>query len=1142
MISNYLKTLCLIFIIYIGGSLPASAILTQNPASKTLTLAEIDQKIQTIKDRQNLSDELKKRILSSYAESQDYLSEAQAQEAQAEAYKQSLLNLPIEATHLAKQITDAENNLKNHKPEKLNIFPTDELEQRLIIEKTSLSDLDSEINRIETLIGDLLNRPQLIRAKISEIKTKQAQSQHEQQTLVVHGIDNIAEKESRQIWLDSRGRLFISSLKALELENISDPIRLEVEKNRIHLLNLQREQLSLLISDLDNFLLDRRQQEIGKEQAELLQAEKAAAGKHPLIQEATRENMAYSRSLQDITKSMEQFQAQKNELEQRYKQLEKDFQSAEQKINLAGLSPALGNLLREQRRNLPQAKQYSKLDDSIQSQIAKASLEGFKLEEVRKNLADIGTVLTKRLAQQLPANISDIEKLRIRTELRMLLNDQKELVGRLASVYSEYSQALGDVDFSLQQMLSVADKYRAYLDERLLWVPSAPVIDKYFFKDVLTSLLWFLQVENWEQLFSNFGMGLATHIWLVAVGFGLVFAYWQLKSIAKARIKNLRPRRIGGSQYHYHYNFNQTLLGLAHILILAIALPLILAWLAVVLALSGSGDAYTHDFSRGLLAAALSLSIVQFFYLLFKPEGVAEALFEWQSRNISLLYKQFKWTRFVLVPSIFIIAMTGSDVFSEHSYALGRAAMIISMLVMTYTFHRLAHPRYGLSNSFQKNAQGWNKALPYICYIIAVGIPLAIIGFAVEGYYQSALEIQQKLIISLRLIFFTALLHEVAQHWLAVTKRQLALRNARQKRRQTEQAAVTPLESGFMIAEPLLDLSKINQQSHKLLSTIIIAILLLGFWMIWNGILPAFSILDRIELWQHSVILDGKETLERVTLTNLLISLVYTGISFILVSNFPALVDLLSVGKFVMAPGSRYALIHLMRYLMLSIAFLAIANELGGSWSQVQWLVAALSVGLGFGLQEIFANMVSGIILLFERPIRVGDTVTIGSVTGRVSRIQMRATHIVDWDRKELVVPNKLFITDQLINWTLSDTVTRIVVSIGIAYGEDIGKVEHILRDAITATPLVLAEPHANVVFIGFGDSALQFDIHVFVHELSDRLEVGHVLRKNIYEALLANHIEIPFPQRDIHIRSYPPGVTPVAPETPPSVQATAGG
>jgi len=237
------------------------------------------------------------------------------------------------------------------------------------------------------------------------------------------------------------------------------------------------------------------------------------------------------------------------------------------------------------------------------------------------------------------------------------------------------------------------------------------------------------------------------------------------------------------------------------------------------------------------------------------------------------------------------------------------------------------------------------------------------------------------------------------------------------------------------------------------------------------------------------------------------------------VANFSGLMELLVFRLTVVEAGSRYAINQLAKYLLVSIGVVAIANELGGSWEQVQWLVAALGVGLGFGLQEIFANLVSGIILLFERPIRVGDTVTIGDVTGKVSRIQMRATTIMDWDQKELVVPNKTFITNELVNWTLSDAITRVVIPVSIAYGSDVEKVHQLMMDTVRATPLVLSDPEPCVLFMEFGESSLNFSIRVFVSEMAHRLPVIHDLHIRLEKALRENHIEIPLPQRELHIR-----------------------
>ncbi|MEO1882332.1 MAG: mechanosensitive ion channel domain-containing protein [Methyloprofundus sp.] len=164
--------------------------------------------------------------------------------------------------------------------------------------------------------------------------------------------------------------------------------------------------------------------------------------------------------------------------------------------------------------------------------------------------------------------------------------------------------------------------------------------------------------------------------------------------------------------------------------------------------------------------------------------------------------------------------------------------------------------------------------------------------------------------------------------------------------------------------------------------------------------------------------------------------------------------------------------------------------------------------------------MVSGIILLFERPIRVGDTVTVDNITGTVTRIQMRATTIIDWDHKELIVPNKTFITSQLVNWTLTDPMTRIVVPLGISYGSDIDLAFRTIKEAVCTTPLVLKDPEPSIYFIGFGDSSLDFTIRIYVQELSHRMQVIHDIHIRLIEALRKADIEIPFPQRDLHIRS----------------------
>jgi potassium efflux system protein len=245
--------------------------------------------------------------------------------------------------------------------------------------------------------------------------------------------------------------------------------------------------------------------------------------------------------------------------------------------------------------------------------------------------------------------------------------------------------------------------------------------------------------------------------------------------------------------------------------------------------------------------------------------------------------------------------------------------------------------------------------------------------------------------------------------------------------------------------------------------------------------------------------------------------------TFYAARRIPALIELVMRGSGKSTPATRYTVSTLTNYVIIAIGTLVFFSTLKMSWSQLQWLVAALGVGIGFGLQEIVANFISGLIILFERPIRVGDVVTIGESSGTVTRIQIRATTIRDWDGKELLVPNKEFVTGRLLNWTLSDTNNRIVIDVGIAYGSDVSAAMQILKKVVSEHPAILNEPPPNILFTQFGDSALLLSVRCFLADLEDRLHRISELNQKIYEAFNAADIVIAFPQLDVHIDSDSP-------------------
>ena len=260
-----------------------------------------------------------------------------------------------------------------------------------------------------------------------------------------------------------------------------------------------------------------------------------------------------------------------------------------------------------------------------------------------------------------------------------------------------------------------------------------------------------------------------------------------------------------------------------------------------------------------------------------------------------------------------------------------------------------------------------------------------------------------------------------------------------------------------------------------------------------------------------------------VTAADLGLALLLILVTLALVRNLPGALEFALIGRLPLDAGARYAATTIARYLVVFIGFGAAAQAVGIGWGRIQWLAAALTFGLAFGLQEIFANFISGLIILFERPVRVGDIVTLGDVTGKVTRVRMRATTITDWNRKELIIPNKELVTGRVINWTLTEAVTRTVIPIGIAYGSDVEQARELILEAARAQAEVMTDPEPSCWFEAFGDSVYELQLRIWLPEPKHIPSARHGILDRIRHAFDAAQIEIAFPQRDLHIRSIEP-------------------
>jgi len=287
---------------------------------------------------------------------------------------------------------------------------------------------------------------------------------------------------------------------------------------------------------------------------------------------------------------------------------------------------------------------------------------------------------------------------------------------------------------------------------------------------------------------------------------------------------------------------------------------------------------------------------------------------------------------------------------------------------------------------------------------------------------------------------------------------------------------------------------------------------------------------DLLKILEHPLLKVGDST---VTLS----SLIVFGLVIVLVFLGELLLRRYVMRRFLqhthLQPAMQYAIGKIAGYAFIAVGFYAALKLVGIDLSSLAFVAGALGVGLGFGLQNVISNFVSGLIILAERPVSIGDRVELGDVGGIVTKINLRSTNIVTNDNITIIVPNSDFITHKVTNWSYGDPKVRIRVPVGVAYGTDPDKLVGLLLEVATEHPKVLRDPVPEVYFVAFGDSALNFELGVWTAEMTGKPRTFRSeLNFAIERKLRTNKIEFPFPQRDLHLRSgslilQTPGATP---------------
>ncbi len=806
------------------------------------------------------------------------------------------------------------------------------------------------------------------------------------------------------------------------------------------------------------------------------------------------------------------------------KRLEEEFAQIRQRIQGLSLSETIGLTLRQRRRELPGPETYRRRSAQRQQIISQVGEAQFVIDEKQLELKDVKAE-TDRMLESLPP-LSGEQQADLRNRVQTLLKDRRDLLDKLENTYRRYYQNLQSLEFTEQHMSTLIDEYADFLDGRLLWMRSSKIFGPDDLRNLPVAVFWIVSPSNWWGVAKDFLASFRRTPIVWVLGFLLSGILFVGRIRVKRQLEQL-SKKIGRVRKD---SYMTTVYALGLTLYLASSWPFLLVLAGWLLSKSPVASDFGRAAGFGVLVAGHIWAILNFLNYLCREKGVAQVHFRWQDLSRMTLRRQVLWIKPLWVSLIFLIATIEASNKIAYGNSLGRLAFMVVIITAVVFAARLLqilpHNSADTDNSSKKNLL---LRLRILWYPVSIALPGFLFLLAVMGYYYTALRLSWQFHNTALLVFALVLGNSLALRWLVIAQRRLAYEDSVRKRK--EKLAAERLHTGessstvggppiehLDMEEPEISQAQITEQTRALLQTLLFFLGLIGLWVIWNDVLPAMQMLQDIRLWSYSVEVEGVRQVVPITLTNVLFAFLIAAITFVGARNLPGVLEITLLKYLPLDAGARYAFSTICQYVASAIGVIVAFNYIGINWGSLKWLVAALGVGIGFGLQEIIANFVSGIIILFERPVRIGDIVTVDNIDGVVSRIRIRATTITNWDRKEYLVPNKEFITGRVLNWTLSNAVNRVVITVGVAYGSNTVLARELLLKAAHDHPNILEDPPPVATFEGFGDNALNCLLRCYLPNLDNRLATITELHTAIDESFKQAGITIAFPQRDIHL------------------------
>ena len=1127
---SHLKQVLSIILVIVGLGLPVGKAPAQTVlATETQVVVEmLESRIQAVDASGDLDETNKALLLDLYRKSISLIEQRAVFDAAVIGYSRAQKSAPAESADSRRQLDRLQTKTPKTLSNKRKRQSLPELQQQLLSEKADLTRLRTDLEELQAMLTTQQQRPQLVRERLNNAKRKQVEvsaallSPHTQ-------TDSPRLDEARRWAFELEAKTLSAEIKKLNEELLSQPTRIELLSAKLDLAALKMTRQTTYSNLLEALVSVTRLSEAESVKEEAEETERQAFGKHELLQEMAQRNTELSEELNSLAGELEKIIGEESTAASQAERIADNFRLARQKLEIAGLNEAFGQLLLKQRRGLPEARDFKRAAKRRKGMVIESSLRQIANQQESAQMRDIELYVDDLLAPQSPT-----WRQLLRDEVMALADTRRGLIDKAIAADDAYLQTLGELDFAQQLLAETVAGYNAFLDERLLWIRTGEPPSWQMLASIKQNIGVFLSVSNWIELARALFFP-SSFPWVLLIGVMLFAGLLKLNGRLHTSLKH-SGLQVGQLR---HDRFSRSLRALMLTLVLALPWPILFKVLGLHFQSVQSIDAIdieTHIYGTGVWSGAFvpaigagfqQIALHAFYFIAFfifcEKGGLAAAHFGWSDATTALLRQETKRLMFIFLPAVFWLAASISYDPAALAGGLSRLFFVLVMLSVAWFFMRVLSPHRGAVRDFYLANPGnpitWFR---YLWLTLGLALPIALAPLATIGYVYTAAELGTRLVDTIWLIVAIILVHHLVVRWMLLTQRQLEFNDTLERHR-AQRAAKISAEGDdnaaeIELPEPVVDFRALSDDSTSLINTALVLFAAAIFWLIWTDVFPALSILDQVALWQYSGHVNGGEELVPVTLKDVIFGLLAILIIIASARRLPALLEIALLTRLNITAGSRYTIATLTQYSIVAIGVVFVFDLLGGSWSEIQWLIAALGVGIGFGLQEIVANFISGLILLFERPIRIGDVVTVGDTDGVVTKIRIRSTTIRNWDQKELLVPNKEFITGRLLNWTLSDSVTRIVIPVGIAYGSDVTRAIALMQKAADDHERVLDDPPSLVSFESFGDSSLTIVLRCFTGSVEHWRKTSSELHLMINDHFNEAGIVMAFPQRDVHL------------------------